>query len=312
MFGCAIKALKAMDNLVNEYPSNRDLRLVRANHSLRLPENFFRRAATAVSDIEFLLKEYENDPTFITEETYQQLLFDLGCAYERLDMIAEANETWTRLLKTNISEELQQKVNEKREVYSFQEINLSKYSTSNKEQFYNMAKDLHYLGVKGSKQAAKQSLEAWEKALKAYPNCEVANTYYAASAALMGKHANDPQEMFGETIKALKLLKTSIKTDNPELYYLRGSIYHALPEGFFHSSDKAIKDFKAVKSAYESNRENPPISHEQYVKLLFDLGHLYKKASFLEKAEKTFKTLIKVAPESKYAKRIVSQGVNNE
>jgi hypothetical protein len=312
MFGSAIKSLKAMDSLVNEYPTNRDLRLVRANHSLRLPENFFRRAATAVSDIEFLLKEYENDPTYLTEETYHQLLFDLGCAYERLEMIAEANEVWTRLLKTNLSEEIQGKVNEKQEVYAFQEINLSKYSTSNKDKFYNMAKELHFLGAKGSKQAAKQSLEAWEKALKAYPNCEVANTYYAASAALMGKHASDPQEMFGETIKALKILKTSIKTDNPELYYLRGSIYHALPEGFFHSSDKAIKDFKAVKSAYERNRENPPISHEQYVKLLFDLGHLYKKKSFLDKAEKTFKTLLKVAPESKYAERLVSQGVNKE
>ncbi|QNF30506.1 tetratricopeptide repeat protein [Metabacillus elymi] len=314
MFGSAIKSLKAMDSLVNEYPSNRDLRLVRANHSLRLPENFFRRAATAVSDIEFLLKEYENDPTYLTEETYHQLLFDLGCAYERLEMIAEANETWNRLLKTktSLSEVMQQKVYDKREVYAFQEINLSKYSTSNKDQFYNMAKELHYLGAKGSKKAAKQSLEAWEKALKAYPNCEVANTYYAASAALMGKHASDPQEMFGETIKALKILKTSIKTDNPELLYLRGSIYHALPEGFFHSSDKAIKDLKAVKSAYESNREKPRISHEQYVKLLFDLGQLYKKTSFLDNAEKTFITLLKVAPESKYAQRLVSQGVNKE
>ncbi|WP_338785799.1 hypothetical protein [Metabacillus sp. FJAT-53654] len=314
MFGSAIKSLKAMDSLVNEYPSNRDLRLVRANHSLRLPENFFRRAATAVSDIEYLLKEYENDPTYLTEETYHQLLFDLGCAYERLEMIAEANETWNRLLKTktSLSEVMQQKVYDKREVYAFQEINLSKYSTSNKDQFYNMAKELHYLGAKGSKKAAKQSLEAWENALKAYPNCEVANTYYAASAALMGKHASDPQEMFGETIKALKILKTSIKTDNPELLYLRGSIYHALPEGFFHSSDKAIKDLNAVKSAYESNREKPPISHEQYVKLLFDLGQLYKKTSFLDKAEKTFITLLKVAPESKYAQRLVSQGVNKE
>ena len=312
MFGSAFKSMKTMDRIINENPANPQLRLVRAKHCLRLPENFFRRSAIAVSDIEFLLTEYGKNQELLDEETYQQLLFDLGCAYERLEMIEEAKEAWSKLSQTSPSNEIQQIVNEKQEQYGYKQKKLRALSATTKGQFYADAKELHALGAKGNKLAAKQSLEAWGKAQQAYPDCEVANTYKAASIALVGKYASNPQEMFGETMKALKLLKTSIKTDNPELKFLRGSIYSVLPEGFFHTSNNAIKDFAAVKLAYERNRENPPISEDQYVKLLFDLGHLYKRTQRLDKAEKTFKKLVKVAPSSKYAQLIERQEGNPE
>lgn len=306
MFGSAIKSMKAMDTLVNEHPTLSELRLIRARHSLRLPEMFFRRAAIAVSDIEMLLK----DTTFIDEAelaVHHQLLFDLGYAYEKLEMLENAQEIWNKLLKMQPSEELKNRIQEKIDVHSYKEIDIRIFSVYSQEKMYGKAKEIHLMGAKGSRIAAKQSLEVWELARNRFPNCEIANTYYAASVALMGKYASDPQEMFGETIKALKMLKTSIKSDNPELKYLRGCIYQNLPEGFFYSNDKAIRDFKAVKLAYEQNREKPPITQEQYVKLLYDLGHLYKKTSFVDKALKTWKTLINEAPQSYYAQQVASQ-----
>lgn len=306
MFGSAIKSMKAMDTLVNEHPTLSELRLIRARHSLRLPEMFFRRAAIAVSDIEMLLK----DTTFIDGAelaVHHQLLFDLGYAYEKLEMLENAQEIWNKLLKMQPSEELKNRIQEKIDVHSYKEIDIRIFSVYSQEKMYGKAKEIHLMGAKGSRIAAKQSLEVWELARKRFPNCEIANTYYAASVALMGKYASDPQEMFGETIKALKMLKTSIKSNNPELKYLRGCIYNNLPEGFFHSSDKAVRDFKAVKLAYEQNSENPPITQEQYVKLLYDLGHLYKKTSFVDKALKTWKTLINEAPQSHYAQQVASQ-----
>ncbi|WP_026560758.1 hypothetical protein [Bacillus sp. J37] len=306
MFGSAIKSMKAMDTLVNEHPTLSELRLIRARHSLRLPEMFFRRAAIAVSDIEMLLK----DTTFIDGAelaVHHQLLFDLGYAYEKLEMLENAQEIWNKLLKMQPSEELKNRIQEKIDVHSYKEIDIRIFSVYSQEKMYGKAKEIHLMGAKGSRIAAKQSLEVWELARKRFPNCDIANTYYAASVALMGKYASDPQEMFGETIKALKMLKTSIKSNNPELKYLRGCIYNNLPEGFFHSSDKAVRDFKAVKLAYEQNSENPPITQEQYVKLLYDLGHLYKKTSFVDKALKTWKTLINEAPQSHYAQQVASQ-----
>lgn len=306
MFGSAIKSMKAMDSLINENPTLPELRAIRARHSLRLPEMFFRRAAIAVSDIESLLKNNEYLKEAGTQK-HHQLLFDLGYAYEKLEMLDEAHNMWNKLLKQRPSKEMKTMVQEKLDIYSYKEMDLRTLSTATKEKLYETAKQMHKIGVKGSKVAAKQSLEAWEKAKQAYPDCEVAKTYYAASVALMGKFASDPQEMFGETIKGLKLLKSSIKTDDAELKYLRGCIYQSLPEGFFHTSDKAAKDFKSVKSAYENNRENPPITKAQYIKLLYDLGCLYKRTSFVDKALKTWKTLIKEDPNSEYAKRVEQQ-----
>lgn len=306
MFGSAIKSMKAMDTLINEHPSLNELRLIRARHSLRLPELFFRRAAIAVSDIEMLLK----DKNYLNEAgpmVHHQLLFDLGTAYEKLDMMENALETWNNLLTMQPNEVLKSKIEEKLEVHSYKEVGMRIFSAYSKEKMYNKAKEIHLMGAKGSRIAAKQSLEVWENARNRFPDCEIANTYYAASVALMGKYAGDPQEMFGETIKALKLLKSSIKSDNPELKLLRGYIYQSLPEGFFHSSANAVKDLKSVKLAYEQNPVNPPITKEQYVKLLYDLGFLYKKTSFVDKAMKTWKTLLKADPQSQYAKEVANQ-----
>ncbi|WP_226666616.1 hypothetical protein [Metabacillus litoralis] len=308
MFGAAIKAMKAMDSLINEHPNSCELKLIRAKQSLRIPELFFRRAAIAVSDIEYVLKNH----TFINEkgsDIHHQLLFDLGIAYEKLDMLKEAEEAWNKLKKLNPNRELQAKLKEKKEIYSYKKIDVRTLSVATKDKLYEKAKEMHEIAAKGCKIAAEQSLEAWGKAKDAFSECEIAQTYYAASVALMGKFANDPQEMFKDTIQGIKLLNVSIQTDHPELKYLRGVIYQSLPEGFFHTSDKAIKDFKSVKSAYEQNRENPPISKQQYLKLLFDLGHLYKKTNFKDQAEKTWQALYKEDSNSEYIHRLKGLGM---
>lgn len=311
MFGAAIKSMKAMDSLINEHPELDELKLIRARHCLRLPELFFRRAAIASADIECILKNQE----FLNEKgsnIHHQLLFDLGIAYEKLDMIEKAKEAWGKLKNLNPSKEIQDKLQEKLEIYAYKIIDLRTLTVATKDKLYEKAKEMHFMGAKGSKDAAIQSLEAWEKARNAFPECETAQTFYAASVALMGKFANEPQEMFKDTIQGMKLLNESIQSDNPELKYVRGVIYQSLPEGFFHTSDKAIKDFKFVKSAYEQNLENPPITREQYLKLLYDLGHLYKKTSFIDQAEKMWSTLYKEDSESEYVHQLKARGMTFE
>ncbi|MBM7602181.1 hypothetical protein JOC75_000151 [Metabacillus crassostreae] len=311
MFGAAIKSMKAMDSLITEHPDLNELKLIRSRQSLRLPELFFRRAAIASADIECLIKNQE----FLEEkgsEIHHQLLFDLGIAYEKLGMIQKAKEAWAKLNNLNPSMEIQEKLEEKKEIYAYKKIDLRTLTVATKDKLYEKAKEMHFMGAKGCKDAAIQSLEAWEKARNAFPECETAQTYYAASVALMGKFANDPQEMFKDTIRGIKLLNESIHSENPELKYLRGVIYQSLPEGFFHTSDKAIKDFKAVKSAYEQNLEKPPITREQYLKLLYDLGHLYKKTSLIDLAEKTWSALYKEDSESMYVARLKARGMTFE
>lgn len=310
MFGSAIKSMKAMDSLIQEHPENLELKIIRARHSLRLPELFFRRAAIAMRDIESLLK----DEGFLKQkgdETKYQLMYELGLAYEMLDMTEEALGAWNQLSKLRPGSYWQAKIDEKKDVYSYKEIDLRTLTVATPEKLYEKAKEMHKYGAKGSKVAARQSLKAWEKAKEANPECEIAATYYAASVALQGRFASDPQDMFKDTIQGLKLLKTCITTDNPELKFLRGMIYSAMPEGFFHTSDKAMKDLKSVKAAYEQEGENCSITREQYLQLLYELGLLYQRNSFHDKAEKTWKQLLKEEPNSPYAMRLESMDLTD-
>ncbi|MEW6065185.1 hypothetical protein P378_10940 [Desulforamulus profundi] len=101
LFSHAIKAMKNFDEAVNYSPDDIEIRLLRANHSLRLPEAFFCRTATAITDLEYLVERYQKDRGIFSIETYWQVLYDLGRAYERLGMEKECAAAWETLLSLN-------------------------------------------------------------------------------------------------------------------------------------------------------------------------------------------------------------------
>ena len=78
MFSAGIKAMKALDELVNEYPHEHKIRKIRAYQSFRLPESFFRKTASAIQDFEELIRQYEKDPKLFTSEEYKEMLSFLG------------------------------------------------------------------------------------------------------------------------------------------------------------------------------------------------------------------------------------------
>ncbi|NLY50434.1 MAG: hypothetical protein GX062_05475, partial [Firmicutes bacterium] len=89
MFGKAIQGMKILDHAVTASPDNIEIRLIRAYHSFRLPEAFFRRTATAIADFEYLRERYNADKSIMSKEKYWQLLYDLGRSYQRLNMEQE-------------------------------------------------------------------------------------------------------------------------------------------------------------------------------------------------------------------------------
>ena len=155
-------------------------------------------------------------------------------------------------------------------------------------------------------------MDIWEKAVEAFPDNSTAKTYHAASVALMGKFADEAQGMFGETIRGLKLLKSAFNrtNQNAELLLLRGNIYNALPEAFFHKTESAIKDFKAAQSLYKQGDQS--VTRDQYLQLLVDLGIAYERSHFEEKAKKTWSLLAKEDTEGQYKELLVSKGVEIE
>ena len=105
---------------------------------------------------------------------------------------------------------MKDQINERQNVLAFKPIEQKTITVSQSEELFKVGKELQEIGVKGSKPAAHQALDIWEKAVEAFPDNSTAKTYYAASVALMGKFADEAQGMFGETIRGLKLLKKCI------------------------------------------------------------------------------------------------------
>lgn len=97
-FKCANRGLKALDQAVSGDKENVEIRMLRANVCLRLPEMYFHRSKTAVEDFTHILGKYEKDAGVLTAEQYRKCLFDLGCAYKNMDLMKQANTVWDRLL----------------------------------------------------------------------------------------------------------------------------------------------------------------------------------------------------------------------
>lgn len=299
MFGSAINGVKSFDSLLAEHPDNIELRFIHAYHSFRLPEAFFKRTAHAIAGFEYLLERYEKEPTLFPVESYWQLLLDLGVAYERLGRDEEALKTWDKLLGQHPESRY---VNIVRHLQSQMSVSSKgpDLSVKDKNSFYQEAARLHELGFAGNKKASRLAMEMWEQACEAYPDDAIAQGYYGSSMALVGRDAADPQLMFGNGLRGLKIIRQacSMEPNNLELRRLRAFVLYALPESFFHLSTQAIKDFQSLVAAY---KENPRLfSREIYHEILYDLGMAYERTSNQEKAKKIWQELLSQSSHPKY------------
>jgi len=299
MFMNAIKATKLLDKVVNNNPENIEIRLIRAYQSFRLPESFFRRTATAIADFEYIIRRYEENDQVLDRDTYWQVLYDLGVCYKRLELDEQALEVWDKLLAQTPYDKYHDLI-EKQLGTDLGDIDSKIASLQNKKELLEEGIRLHDIGVAGHKVAVQKAHDILKKAHEMDPNDPIALGYYASSIALLARDANEPNTIFGNTIQAIKMLKKAVSKDNtnPELHLLRGYLYAALPETFFPFGDKAAKDLKFVKNAFEQG--NSKISEELYWRVLYDLGALYKRTGDYRRTEKVWKRLLEVSRDPSY------------
>lgn len=96
------------------------------------------------------------------------------------------------------------------------------------------------------------------------------------------------------------MLKQAASRDwqNPTIRLLRAYLAYSLPESFFHLTERAIKDFRFVKAAYE--QDNSIIPQELYWQILYDLGLAYQRIGNKEMAKKVWSKLLKQSTDPKY------------
>lgn len=293
MFERAIAAMKELDRAVNQDPDNVRVRLLRANHSLRLPEPFFRRTSTAIADLEYLVDMAGQRPGALPGPTVLRCLHDLACCYERLGMEDEARTAWSRLLAANPPAEL-------REVAQtgLQRTTVAAAAPpvpgNDPAQLLQEGTRLHDRGVAGDKEAARRAHALLAKAHSLDPKNALITAYYGSSVALLGRDSGDPSEMFSKAIQGFMLLKQAASQDmnDPRIRLLRGYLCLALPESFFHLSPRAKKDLNFVRTAYEQG--NRMISEETYRRVMTDLAELLDRTGEPERAARIRKRLSEV------------------
>ena len=298
MFRHTSHAIKNLDQAVNESPDNLTIRFLRGYNSYRIPEAFFKRTLTAIHDFEYLIRKYEQDPSIFEEETYGQLLCDLGHSYERLDLKEDAKEAWIKLSQFGDSKFkilVDEMIKDDSEL-SFIELG----ANPSFDELLKEGQRLYYFAVAGNKQAGLRAQELLRRACFADPLSALAECYYGSCLAVTGRNATNPQEMFQSFFKGLNHLKKGVakNPNDPQLRLLLADLYHNLSPSFFPASDKAIKEFKFLKMAYE--KDNSIFSEEVYFQVLYDLGVCHQSAGEADKAQKVWQMLSKKTADPKF------------
>jgi hypothetical protein len=78
------QGLKCLDNAVADDPDNVTIRILRGYTCYHLPEFFFHRTATSVTDFSYLISRYTKDPDLFSAQFVQQLKKDLALAQQTL------------------------------------------------------------------------------------------------------------------------------------------------------------------------------------------------------------------------------------
>lgn len=252
MFEGAITAMMTLDHLVAKNPDNVRLRLLRAGHSYRLPQSFFRRSATAIADFAYLLSRADESSSLLAPQVRQELQYKLGACYERLGMIPEACSAWTAFLTTSPDPALQRQVQERLQFLALAS-SPEPPLPGDPPRLLEEGMGLLRLGAEGNPAAAHRAHQCLTKAYAQAPDDPLILAAYGSSVALVGKYSAKPDEMFTKTIEGLMLLKKAAgqDTQDPRIRMLRGFLCSALPEVFFHLTDRAVKDLKFVVSAYQ-------------------------------------------------------------
>ncbi|MZP30861.1 tetratricopeptide repeat protein [Heliobacterium undosum] len=303
MFKNAIPAIKLLDQAVENLPNDLEIRLLRAYQSFRLHEGFFRRTSTAIGDFEAILAAYDEGRFALPPEKRNQILFDLGCAYQRLGMAEQADEVWNRLLALDAGGDYTGAVERARGDFSAdQEAEL--LALTEKADLIREGARLFEAGAAGDRGAARVAKELLKKAHETYPDDALALAYSASATALIEKDAVEPNALFGCAIRTMKALREAKEKDpeNPRIRLLRAYLAYSLPEAFFHTAQTAIQDFRFVLEAYE--KDPALLTKEEYARVLHHLGECYRRSTNEFEAKKIWARLAADCPDSPYCDSI--------
>jgi tetratricopeptide (TPR) repeat protein len=95
----AEEGLDALNRAVSLDSNHKEIRLLRGNICLRLPESFFHCSETAIEDFTFLLDRYKENSSYLTQKQVREVLRNLGAACQNAGKPDKADAVLQRLVQ---------------------------------------------------------------------------------------------------------------------------------------------------------------------------------------------------------------------
>ncbi|MFC5702347.1 tetratricopeptide repeat protein [Cohnella faecalis] len=95
----AEEGLDALNRAVSLDSNHKEIRLLRGNICLRLPESFFHCSETAIEDFTFLLDRYKENSGYLTPKQVREVLRNLAAAYQNAGKPDKADTVLQRIVE---------------------------------------------------------------------------------------------------------------------------------------------------------------------------------------------------------------------
>lgn len=289
-FAGAIKGMKILDEAVKIAPEDCRVRLVRARQALRLPELFFRRTGVAIVDLEFIRERYVEGGASLSRDEWLEVLWMLGSAYFRLDLVEDAKSVWKALVQEDPAGTYRESVDTALAPADV-EVASPEIDPADKEALLREGIRLHDLGVQGNKTAAARAHELLKQALDLDPQDPLVRAYYGSAVAVAVRDEADTSKTFRQVIQGMIHLNTAVKLapGHETVRLLRGCLCFKLPETMFHLTKTAIEDFEFLREAYRVRRDDA--SRENLRRILTYLEAAYRRVGRDKEAEQVAREL---------------------
>ncbi|MFC5529814.1 tetratricopeptide repeat protein [Cohnella yongneupensis] len=93
----AEEGLDALNRAISLDANIKEIRFLRGNICLRLPESFFHCSKTAIEDFTFLLDRYKENSSYLTQQQVREVLQNLSIAYQNAGQPDQADLVLQRL-----------------------------------------------------------------------------------------------------------------------------------------------------------------------------------------------------------------------
>lgn len=99
----ALEGLDALNRAIDLEPHHKEVRFLRANVCLRLPEVYFHCASIAIEDFTYLLDRYHENHSYLSYNQVCKTMRDLSKAYQNAENPDKANDVLQQLAQFKLN-----------------------------------------------------------------------------------------------------------------------------------------------------------------------------------------------------------------